>query len=151
MLAIRDTPVRDESTLDESITLKNDLHEVAKLSSFVKSITERLLTDKPEAKKLRLAVEEVVVNAMSYAYPPRTEGEITVRCVAGNQRIKFYIIDRGTPLDPTETGKADTTLSAEERPIGGLGLLLVRELTDTINYERIDDKNILTLTLNIEQ
>ena len=151
MLAIRYTPVSDESTLDESITLKNDLHEVAKLSSFVKSITERLLTDKPEAKKLRLAVEEVVVNAMSYAYPPRTEGEIIVRCVAGNQRIKFYIIDRGTPFDPTETGKADTKLSAEERPIGGLGLLLVRELTDTINYERIDDKNILTLTLNIEQ
>ena len=60
-------------------------------------------------------------------------------------KLKFVIIDSGIVFDPTEAAQADTTLSAEERPVGGLGLLLVRELMDSINYERIDGQNTLTL------
>jgi sigma-B regulation protein RsbU (phosphoserine phosphatase) len=52
-------------------------------------------------------------------------------------------------FDPTEKEKADTTLSAEDRPIGGMGILLVRELMDSINYERTDGKNVLTLKKKI--
>jgi anti-sigma regulatory factor (Ser/Thr protein kinase) len=63
--------------------------------------------------------------------------------------LKFVITDTGVPFNPTEVVAADTTLSAEERPIGGLGILLVRELMDSINYERTDGKNILTLTKTI--
>ena len=59
--------------------------------------------------------------------------------------LKLVITDYGVAFDPTEATKADTTLSVEDRPIGGLGILLVRELMDSINYERIDGKNILTL------
>ena len=54
-------------------------------------------------------------------------------------------IDSGIPFDPTAKAEVDTTLSAEERPIGGLGIHLVRQLMDSINYERIDGKNVLTL------
>ncbi|MBQ4445373.1 MAG: ATP-binding protein, partial [Prevotella sp.] len=61
------------------------------------------------------------------------------------QRIKFTISDEGAAFDPTIAKNADTSLSAEERPIGGLGILLTRKLVDTINYERINGRNILTL------
>ena len=52
----------------------------------------------------------------------------------------------GAEFDPTNVGKADTTLSVEDRPIGGLGILLVRNIMNSINYERTDGKNILTLS-----
>ena len=59
-------------------------------------------------------------------------------------------LSSGIPFDPTQQEEPDITLSAEERPIGGLGILLVRELMDSINYERINGENILTLTKKIK-
>ena len=60
-------------------------------------------------------------------------------------------MDSGVPFDPTAKEKADTTLPAEERQIGGLGILLVRELMDSINYERNQGKNVLTLVKKISK
>jgi sigma-B regulation protein RsbU (phosphoserine phosphatase) len=149
MMAIRYTPRNEEPVLDETLTLKNDVRQVKQLNEFIKSVAEQLGMDASLAKKLRLAVEEAVVNVIDYAYPPGTEGDITVRAMANNQRLKLIISDEGTPFDPTEKALADTTLSAEERPVGGLGILLVRKLMDSINYEYIDGKNVLTLRKNL--
>ena len=145
MLAIRYTPKQFESTLTETLVLKNDVHEVTRFSSFIKSVTEKLGIETPLARKLRLAVEEAVVNVISYAYPEGTEGDVTIKIMSDGHTLRFQIIDTGVPFDPTKKEKADTTLSIEERQIGGLGIFLVRELMDTINYERVDGKNILTL------
>jgi anti-sigma regulatory factor (Ser/Thr protein kinase) len=57
----------------------------------------------------------------------------------------FTIVDSGMPFDPTLKEEVDTTLSAEERPIGGLGIHLVRKLMDDISYQYVDNKNVLTL------
>ena len=127
------------------------MRQVKQLNEFIKSVTERLCMDASLAKKLRLAVEEAVVNVIDYAYPSGTEGDISVRAMANDQRLKLIISDEGTPFDPTEKALADTTLSAEERPVGGLGILLVRKLMDSINYERIDGKNVLTLRKYLTQ
>lgn len=59
--------------------------------------------------------------------------------------ISFVISDSGKPFDPTTKAEVDTTLPAEERPIGGLGIHLVRQMMDDVAYERKDNKNILTL------
>ena len=59
--------------------------------------------------------------------------------------MTFVIADTGIAFDPTMKEDADTTLSAEERPIGGLGIFLVRQLMDVIDYKRQDNKNVLTL------
>ncbi|MBP5732105.1 MAG: ATP-binding protein [Bacteroidaceae bacterium] len=64
--------------------------------------------------------------------------------------LSFSIIDNGKRFDPTVRAEVDTTLSAEERSIGGLGIHLVRQLMDTINYEYVDDNNILTLSKKIK-
>jgi len=123
--------------------------EVATLNAFVKDVTARLGIEKSMASRLQLALEEAVVNVMEYAYPPRTTGEISIRVTcstAHHRKLTAVIADSGVAFNPTEAAVADTTLSAEERPIGGLGILLVRELMDSINYERIDGKNVLTLT-----
>ena len=145
MLAIRYTPKQFESTLTETLTIKSDVHEVKRFSDFMKSAIGKLDIDTSLARQLRLGVEEAVVNVIDYAYPPGTQGDITINMMCDGQTLRFQIIDEGVAFDPTAKQKADTTLSAEERQIGGLGILLVRELMDSINYERTDGKNVLTL------
>ena len=150
MLAIRYTPNRSDSASVETIVLKNDLHEVTRLGVFMKSVTEKTDIGRPVAQQLRLAVEEAVVNVINYAYPPGMEGSVEIRVMYDGRRFKILIIDAGAPFDPTAVKKADITLSAEERQIGGLGILLVREQMDSINYERQNGKNILTLVKNLK-
>ena len=65
------------------------------------------------------------------------------------ERLIFTITDSGVPFDPTKKEEVDTTLSAEEREIGGLGIHLVRQIMDEVSYERIDDKNVLTLVKKV--
>ena len=157
LLAIRYTPQEEQHLLDEELRLDNDVKEVAKLSTFIKDVLARLDIAKPLASKLRLAVEEAVVNSMEYAYPADSRGEINLRVTFDGKKLRFVISDHGFPFNPTEASTADTTLSAEERPIGGLGIMLIRELMDSINYERISGKegtgekakNVLTLIKNI--
>lgn len=149
LLALNYTPLQEQNIMGEGITLKNDVKEVEELGSFVKQVAESLSLDKSLTGKLRLAVEETVVNVMEYAYPQGTTGDVNIRATSNGRRLKFIISDSGIPFNPTEVTAADTTLSAEERPIGGLGILLVRELMDSINYERINGQNVLTLTKSI--
>ena len=120
--------------MQHSITLTNDIEQV-----------EEVGMDMAVAIQMNLAMEEAVVNVMSYAYPADTVGDVTIEAVTIADQLQFTITDCGTPFDPTAKEDVDTTLSAEERPIGGLGIHLVRQLMDSITYERIDGKNVLTL------
>lgn len=150
MLVIHYMPQEFESVLTETLVMKNNLHEVTRFSAFITSATEKLGIEKSLARQLRLAVEEAVVNVIEYAYPAGKEGDITVKIMSDGNTLRFQIIDAGVLFDPTMKERADTTLSAEDRQIGGLGILLVRELMDSINYERIEGTNVLTLIKNLK-
>ena len=151
MLAVRYMPRQFESILTETITLKNNVSDVPRLCSFLDSVYAKMNIEPSLAKKLRLAVEEAVVNVMEYAYSASRVGSIEVRVMTDGHLLKVMIIDMGAPFDPTTIAKVDTSLSAKERKIGGLGIFLVREIMDSINYERVDDRNVLTLTKKLEK
>ncbi len=146
MMAIQYTKVQEsDSRLQRSITLSNNIDEVPQLAAFVDEVCESVGFDMGTTMSMNLAIEEAVVNAMSYAYPSGTKGNIIIEAKANSRRLKFVIIDMGTPFDPTTKAEVDTSLSAEERPIGGLGIHLVRQIMDSINYERTNGMNVLTL------
>lgn len=149
MLAIRYNPQQFESILSESITLKNDVHELARLSTFQQQVYEKMNIEKSQVRQLRLAIEEAVVNVIEYAYPVGSEGSVEVRIMYDGHLLKVVIVDSGISFDPTTKEDVDTTLSVENRNIGGLGIHMVRELVDSTNYERIDGQNILTLIKQI--
>ena len=149
MLAIRYTPQRFECIVDELLILQNQVQDIGKLGPFINEVSEKINLDKSLVRQLRLAVEEAMINVIDYAYPAGTEGLVTLRMMSDGKRLKMMIIDSGIPFDPTLRERADTTLAAEDRQIGGLGILLVRELMDAINYERDNGQNILTLIKNI--
>ena len=135
--------------LQRSLTLPNDINTIPQLNEFIDTVCEELEIDMALAMSLNLAMEEAVVNVMDYAYPEGTEGEVDIEAIADEAQLHFTISDSGKPFDPTAKEEVDTTLSAEERPIGGLGIHLIRQLMDDISYERKDDKNILRLSKNI--
>ena len=128
------------------LTLTNDISNIPLLAEFVEAIAEELELDMEISMSLNLALEEAVVNVMNYAYPKGTKGDILIDALTDDDRLKFVITDQGVAFDPTAKDEVDTSLSAEERPIGGLGIHLVRQLMDNIEYERKDGSNILTLS-----
>ena len=145
MLAIRYDGPAETAALSEAVTLWNDRSQLRSFTAFVRGLTDRLgLEDRP-AKSVRLALEETVVNVIDYAYPEGTRGKVNVRAWSDGNTMRFTVTDGGVPFDPTAVPPADTTLAAEDRPVGGLGIHLARTLMDTVRYERADDKNILTL------
>lgn len=99
--------------------------------------------------QIELAVEEIFVNIAHYAYRPEV-GEATVRCAVDKEppQVVIQFLDRGKPYNPLAKKDADTSLPAEEREIGGLGILLVKKSMDSIDYEYRDGKNILTIKKN---
>jgi anti-sigma regulatory factor (Ser/Thr protein kinase) len=86
-----------------------------------------------------------VTNVILYAYPKGADGLVDVEAILREHSLEFIISDSGAPFDPTAAPEADVTLTAEERPIGGLGIYLVRQLMDVVRYERQGEKNILTM------
>jgi len=135
--------------LQRSLTLPNSIETIPLLNEFIDGVVEELGLDMSLGMSLNLALEEAVVNVMDYAYPAGVQGEVGIKLWATDALLKFSITDSGIPFDPTKTKDADTTLSAEERPIGGLGIFLVKQLMDKVSYERANGKNVLTLQKNI--
>jgi anti-sigma regulatory factor (Ser/Thr protein kinase) len=126
--------------------MRNDIQQIPTLSEWLESISLPPNLTMP----ICLALEEAVSNVMLYAYPETTSGQVLVEADKTSNQVVFTITDSGIPFDPTEQQEPDITLSAEERPIGGLGIFLVRKIMDSIRYERKDDKNILTLVKNLK-
>ena len=96
-------------------------------------------------------MEEAVVNVINYAYPKDEEHELTLTVRQLDNRIIFKIIDTGKEFDPTKQPDADVTLSLEERPIGGLGIFLIRRIMQSVEYRRVGNKNILTMVKIIKE
>lgn len=131
------------------LTLPNNIETISQLNTFVDTLCEEWSIDMDLAMSLNLAIEEAVVNVMDYAYPEGTVGYVDIEADIDDTYITFVLSDSGMPFDPTQKEEVDTTLPAEQRKIGGLGIHLVRRIMDSVSYEYKDHKNILTLRKKI--
>lgn len=119
---------------------------MAALESFMEDVNEEFCVAPDVGFQLNLALDEALANSVNYAYANGTEGMVTLEADKEGKVIIFRLIDEGVPFDPTaEAHEVDTTLSAEERPIGGLGIFLIQQMMDSVTYERQGNKNILTM------
>ncbi|MBQ0097483.1 MAG: ATP-binding protein [Oscillospiraceae bacterium] len=101
---------------------------------------------KPQAE-ISVAAEEVFVNIVNYAYDTDMGTiDINIEFVEDERRFVLSFIDRGKPFDPLKKVDPDITQSAEDRPIGGLGILMVKKTMDDLTYSFENGCNILTLT-----
>lgn len=135
--------------MEKKLILQNEVEQLSKLSDFIDSIAEELSIDSSMAMSLNLAIEEAVTNVVMYAYPEGEVGNVVIIANFTEGMLVFTISDNGIPFDPTSKTDADVTLNVEERPIGGLGIFLVKNLMDFVGYERKNGYNILTLKKKI--
>ncbi len=132
-----------------NIILKNKFDELSKMSESVNSFAETNSLNDEIKHDIKLALDEIITNIISYAFDDDNEHEISVKICIDNNKLSINIEDDGKPFDPLEYPPPDTTKPLEERDIGGLGVFFVRELMDEIEYKRKENKNILTITKSI--
>ncbi len=132
---------------EKKLVINNVLSDSARLYPFLQEISKELSLPATLESSLNLALEEALVNSIQYAYPKGVEGTITLLAnyEANNRMLCFTLIDQGTPFDPTAVSEADTTLALEDRPIGGLGIFLIRQIMDKMEYQYADGSNCLYL------
>ena len=138
--------MKSDSQIEESIHFTNSLSEIERLNKFVEESCRKQNLSQEFTQELKLAIEEVVVNTINYAYDKDEKGEITVSLKFQPDEVLVEIKDNGKEFDPTIEKDVDIYSSVEERSIGGLGLFLVKHLTDSISYRRAGFLNILSLT-----
>ena len=151
MMAIQYEGEKPDVTLQRSITLANDVKDVPQMNDFIADIAKTLQMTKSDTMQVNLALEEVVVNVMNYAYPEGTNGDVNIAATADEHQLTLTITDSGTPFDPTQQSEVDITQPLDERPIGGLGIHLFRNIMDDVSYQRVDDTNRLTITKRYSQ
>ncbi len=135
--------------LQRSLTLPNDINTIPQLNEFLDTFCEEAGITMETTISLNLALEEVVVNVMEYAYPKPEAGSVNIDARTDENCVTFVLTDSGIPFDPTTMKDVDTTKPLEERQIGGLGIFLTRNIMDAMSYERSNERNILTLRKNI--
>ena len=131
------------------LTLFNDVRQISLLAGFMNRIREENNLNPGLATKINLALEEAVTNVVMYAYPKGTKEKINLEAVRDGNTLRFTLTDRGRVFDPTAAPKANISASLKDRPIGGLGIHLVRTIMDSVTYRRAEGKNVLTMTINI--
>ena len=128
--------------------------KVANLQQVLDFVDENLKSMRCPMKilmQIDVAVEEIYVNVASYAYAPNT-GSVTIQMELQEhpRTVVITFIDSGIPYNPLAKADPDVTLSAEERAIGGLGIYMVKKSMDKMEYEYMDQQNVLKMYKNIE-
>ena len=131
--------------IKKELVLLNDIQEISRLASFIEVIGEELSLPATVAFNLNLALEEAVSNIILYAYPDQTGKEIKVHATTPANCLVFTLTDTGEAFDPLDVKDTDITLPLEDRPVGGLGIFLIKNIMDEVEYQRIEGKNIFTL------
>ena len=138
-----------QKSSERHLILHNDIQQIPQLADFIETIASEANLDQGLAMSLNLALEEAVTNVIEYAYPEGSDGLVDIEAVIREGQLDFIISDSGKPFDPTAKPEVDITAGVEERPIGGLGIHLVRHIMDSVSYMREDGKNYLTMIKKI--
>lgn len=136
---------QDDTLYRRSLTLTNQVEDIQVLTAFMTSIGNDIHMDEDTLSHVTLAVEEAVVNVMRYAYPEGETGIILLEAVCNDETLTFTLTDKGKAFDATKAEKVDTQQKARQHSEGGLGIHLMRNYMDNIDYERKDDQNVLTM------
>ncbi len=128
-----------------SVELKNNLSEIERLSQTVTEFGEANNLSSKVLYALNLALEEILTNVISYGYEDENEHQVIIRLSLRNEELIAEVEDDGRPFNPLDAPEPDTRKPLEDRQIGGLGIHLVRNLMDELEYSRHEAKNLLVM------
>lgn len=122
------------------------------MNRFLEETAEAFGLDSMLLMSLNLVMEEAVSNIIFYAYKEGETGEnIRISMELEDGVLTIVLTDTGLPFDPTAREDPDVSLPAEERPIGGLGIFLIKKMMDEVVYRREDDANVFIMSKKIKK
>lgn len=135
----------------KELTVNAITDNLDKVTDFIDEFLEILDCPMKLQMKIHVAIDEVFSNIVNYAYPT-SPGSVTIRISSLEAPCTVFLtfIDEGIPYNPLEKTDPDTSLSAEERPIGGVGIFMVKKLMDDVRYEYVNGQNQLTICKTLE-
>jgi serine/threonine-protein kinase RsbW len=134
----------------KELLIKNQLSELEKVGQFIEEIGEELGLSMELQMNLNLVMEELVVNIISYAYPEGVEADIELLAKSDGKELTFVLSDQGREFDPTAMKDNDLNVNPAERDLGGMGIFIVKNIMNKVSYQRLEGKNLLTMTKGIE-
>jgi len=142
------TPERGETNLPAGfqMTIGADLGEVAKVNAAFGGFAETHALPPAIRRTMNIVLDELLTNTVSYGLAGRAGGEVKIDAELLPDRLIVTLTDNGKAFNPLGMAAPDVTLSIEARPIGGLGILFVRQMLDDLKYHRRGDNNVLVLT-----
>ncbi|MDD2960976.1 MAG: SpoIIE family protein phosphatase [Muribaculaceae bacterium] len=150
LLVLKYNPIADTQFL-ERLVLGYETQEITKLEQFIETLGQDLNLDFKLINNINLALEEAVANVIMYSKKENTADSFTVEVTLNHDKsmLTFIITDSGEAFDPTQKREEDINVPLEERKIGGLGIVLIKKIMDSISYQRKNGNNILILNKNI--
>ena len=135
-----------ELVFEKELKYEAILSNLPTLMSEIDSVLERFECSVKIQTQVDVAADEIFTNICSYAYPSQTGSvKVIISVYEEPKKIVICFADDGVPYNPLEKEDPNVTLSADDRPIGGLGIYMVKRMMDDMNYEYSEGKNILTL------
>lgn len=136
--------------MQKTLRIKNDTSELSVMNRFLEEAGEELELSTPFMMSLNLVLEEAVSNIIFYAYVGQdVKDAVDISLLLEGGMLTVVVKDHGVPFDPTAKEDPDITLSAEERPIGGLGIFLIKKIMDEVSYRREDGQNVFIMKKRI--
>lgn len=137
---------KDFGDLKRQVTVRAEIKNGEQVTALAEQYLEESGANMKFISQVCIAIDEIYSNIANYAYKDHN-GDITVVLEVDKERVfRLLFEDSGVPFNPLDTSEPDTTLSVEDRQIGGLGIFIVKQTMDNVEYSYQDNKNLLLLT-----
>lgn len=134
----------------KEITVSARTESIEAVTAFIEKQLESLDCSPKAQMQINVAIDEIASNIAYYAYPDG-EGTFSVGIREENGIAEIVFKDQGIPYDPLQASVPELSLSAEDRPLGGLGIHMVKKMMDAVSYRYENGQNILTLQKQIKK
>lgn len=136
------------NSVADTLVLHNRLDDLVTLSEWINQLAAQIGFSQRGIFRLDLVLAEAVTNIIEHAFTDESLHNITVNVACDKNKAVISVIDDGQKFDPLQMPEVNQPQNLQEVQIGGLGVHLIREYTDRCTYQRVNDKNILTLEFN---
>ncbi len=128
------------------LEIVNDLAEIGRIAPLIEEFCAQNGFGEDVAHAINLSLDELLTNTISYGFEDGGRHKIEIALEKAADRITVTVRDDAVAFDPTEAEDPDIDADLDDRPIGGLGIHIVRAMMDEVGYARVDGRNQLTLT-----
>ncbi len=132
-----------------SLLLRNDVSELERVAEAVSAWCQGNAVSAMAEYQVNVALDEIISNVIRHGWKDSGEHQLQVRISRLEDELRVEVEDDAAPFNPLEVPAPDITKPLEERPVGGLGIHLVRQLMDGLEYRRLDGKNLLIMKKKI--